>query len=186
MEDYSLFSSSTNSESSSSCANYFPFSLDHTGDNSYDFGLDNHDHHDILNPQILEIPTIQSPLILDDDSYHNNYDTNNDHRVKYHPDQDDDVAYKKEITIMNDDGSKLAKKVSSSSKKIKKHRYAFQTRSQVDILDDGYRWRKYGQKAVKNNTFPRFVTFFFFFFLFFFQTKKRGKLKLGAFSSPST
>nr|XP_043608467.1 probable WRKY transcription factor 75 [Erigeron canadensis] len=32
---------------------------------------------------------------------------------------------------------------------------AFQTRSQVDILDDGYRWRKYGQKAVKNNKFPR-------------------------------
>jgi len=40
-------------------------------------------------------------------------------------------------------------------KKIRKPRYAFQTRSQVDILDDGYRWRKYGQKAVKNNTFPR-------------------------------
>ncbi|CAI0457665.1 unnamed protein product [Linum tenue] len=40
-------------------------------------------------------------------------------------------------------------------KKLKKPRYAFQTRSQVDILDDGYRWRKYGQKAVKNNKFPR-------------------------------
>ncbi|WCJ38798.1 WRKY DNA-binding protein 75 [Euphorbia peplus] len=40
-------------------------------------------------------------------------------------------------------------------KKIRKERYAFQTRSQVDILDDGYRWRKYGQKAVKNNKFPR-------------------------------
>ncbi|XP_022773638.1 probable WRKY transcription factor 75 [Durio zibethinus] len=40
-------------------------------------------------------------------------------------------------------------------KKIRKHRYAFQTRSQVDILDDGYRWRKYGQKAVKSNKFPR-------------------------------
>ncbi|KAE8705059.1 putative WRKY transcription factor 24 [Hibiscus syriacus] len=40
-------------------------------------------------------------------------------------------------------------------KKIRKHRYAFQTRSRVDILDDGYRWRKYGQKAVKNNKFPR-------------------------------
>ncbi|OVA09580.1 DNA-binding WRKY [Macleaya cordata] len=39
--------------------------------------------------------------------------------------------------------------------KIRKHRYAFQTRSHVDILDDGYRWRKYGQKAVKNNTHPR-------------------------------
>ncbi|VVA19982.1 PREDICTED: probable WRKY mRNAion factor [Prunus dulcis] len=40
-------------------------------------------------------------------------------------------------------------------RKIRKPRYAFQTRSQVDILDDGYRWRKYGQKAVKNNKFPR-------------------------------
>ncbi|KAL0344148.1 UNVERIFIED_CONTAM: putative WRKY transcription factor 75 [Sesamum angustifolium] len=40
-------------------------------------------------------------------------------------------------------------------KKIRKPRFAFQTRSQVDILDDGYRWRKYGQKAVKNNKFPR-------------------------------
>ncbi|OEL31208.1 putative WRKY transcription factor 75 [Dichanthelium oligosanthes] len=40
-------------------------------------------------------------------------------------------------------------------KKERRPRYAFQTRSQVDILDDGYRWRKYGQKAVKNNKFPR-------------------------------
>ncbi|KAL8097596.1 putative WRKY transcription factor 43 [Apium graveolens] len=39
--------------------------------------------------------------------------------------------------------------------KNKKQRFAFQTRSQVDILDDGYRWRKYGQKAVKNNAYPR-------------------------------
>ncbi|XP_004297527.1 PREDICTED: probable WRKY transcription factor 75-like [Fragaria vesca subsp. vesca] len=37
----------------------------------------------------------------------------------------------------------------------KKHKIAFQTRSQVDVLDDGYRWRKYGQKTVKNNNFPR-------------------------------
>ncbi|XP_057757702.1 LOW QUALITY PROTEIN: probable WRKY transcription factor 43 [Arachis stenosperma] len=34
-------------------------------------------------------------------------------------------------------------------------RFAFQTRSLDDILDDGYRWRKYGQKAVKNSTYPR-------------------------------
>ncbi|KAK3418784.1 hypothetical protein EUGRSUZ_H03349 [Eucalyptus grandis] len=54
-------------------------------------------------------------------------------------------------------GSDKKKGPSSSSekKKPRKPRYAFQTRSQVDILDDGYRWRKYGQKAVKNNRFPR-------------------------------
>ena len=36
-------------------------------------------------------------------------------------------------------------------------RFAFQTRSSEDILDDGYRWRKYGQKSVKNNKYPRYV-----------------------------
>lgn len=40
----------------------------------------------------------------------------------------------------------------------KKHKIAFQTRSQVDVLDDGYRWRKYGQKTVKNSNFPRLVS----------------------------
>ncbi|KAL2529167.1 putative WRKY transcription factor 75 [Forsythia ovata] len=43
----------------------------------------------------------------------------------------------------------------TGQRKNRKPRFAFKTRSQVDILDDGYRWRKYGQKAVKNNKFPR-------------------------------
>nr|AKA27870.1 WRKY protein [Salvia miltiorrhiza] len=34
-------------------------------------------------------------------------------------------------------------------------RFAFMTKSEIDHLDDGYRWRKYGQKAVKNSPFPR-------------------------------
>lgn len=29
------------------------------------------------------------------------------------------------------------------------------TKSEIEHLDDGYRWRKYGQKAVKNSPFPR-------------------------------
>ncbi|KAF8379599.1 hypothetical protein HHK36_029040 [Tetracentron sinense] len=40
-------------------------------------------------------------------------------------------------------------------KRASRPRFAFQTRSADDILDDGYRWRKYGQKAVKNSTYPR-------------------------------
>lgn len=44
--------------------------------------------------------------------------------------------------------SSLKKK---GDKKIKKPRFAFQTRSQVDILDDGYRWRKYGRQHCKTN-----------------------------------
>jgi len=34
-------------------------------------------------------------------------------------------------------------------------RIIVQTTSQVDLLDDGYRWRKYGQKVVKGNPHPR-------------------------------
>ncbi|XVE53863.1 hypothetical protein DITRI_Ditri03aG0035800 [Diplodiscus trichospermus] len=36
-----------------------------------------------------------------------------------------------------------------------KERYAFKTKSEVEILDDGYRWRKYGKKMVKNSPNPR-------------------------------
>nr|GMD29590.1 probable WRKY transcription factor 57 [Ipomoea batatas] len=48
--------------------------------------------------------------------------------------------------------SKVKKK---GPKRIKQPRFAFMTKSEVDHLEDGYRWRKYGQKAVKNSPFPR-------------------------------
>ncbi|OIW20499.1 hypothetical protein TanjilG_13565 [Lupinus angustifolius] len=42
-----------------------------------------------------------------------------------------------------------------NQKKQREPRFAFMTKSEVDQLDDGYRWRKYGQKAVKNSPYPR-------------------------------
>ena len=40
-------------------------------------------------------------------------------------------------------------------------RFAFMTKSDVDHLDDGFRWRKYGQKAVKNSPYPRYTTLYY-------------------------
>ncbi|EFJ07462.1 hypothetical protein SELMODRAFT_56793, partial [Selaginella moellendorffii] len=40
-------------------------------------------------------------------------------------------------------------------KNVREPRVVVQTTSEVDILDDGYRWRKYGQKVVKGNPHPR-------------------------------
>lgn len=36
-------------------------------------------------------------------------------------------------------------------KKGEKHAIAFRTKTQLETLDDGYKWRKYGKKKVKTN-----------------------------------
>ncbi|OEL28036.1 putative WRKY transcription factor 56 [Dichanthelium oligosanthes] len=54
-----------------------------------------------------------------------------------------------------DKATKDGKGGGRGKKKASRPRFAFQTRSETDILDDGYRWRKYGQKAVKNSKYPR-------------------------------
>ena len=38
---------------------------------------------------------------------------------------------------------------------VREPRVVVQTASEIDILDDGYKWRKYGQKVVKGNAHPR-------------------------------
>uniref|UniRef100_A0A7N0T731 WRKY domain-containing protein n=3 Tax=Kalanchoe fedtschenkoi TaxID=63787 RepID=A0A7N0T731_KALFE len=43
----------------------------------------------------------------------------------------------------------------SGSRTVREPRIVVQTTSEIDILDDGYRWRKYGQKVVKGNPNPR-------------------------------
>ncbi|KAL6548188.1 Transcription factor [Orobanche gracilis] len=49
----------------------------------------------------------------------------------------------------------LMKPKKKKQKREREPRFAFMTKSDADQLDDGYRWRKYGQKAVKNSPFPR-------------------------------
>ncbi|XP_062099400.1 probable WRKY transcription factor 50 [Humulus lupulus] len=36
-----------------------------------------------------------------------------------------------------------------------RERVAFKTKSEIEILDDGFKWRKYGKKMVKNSPNPR-------------------------------
>ncbi|GAV76901.1 WRKY domain-containing protein [Cephalotus follicularis] len=43
----------------------------------------------------------------------------------------------------------------NGSRTVREPRVVVQTTSDIDILDDGYRWRKYGQKVVKGNPNPR-------------------------------
>ncbi|XP_019170515.1 PREDICTED: probable WRKY transcription factor 3 [Ipomoea nil] len=43
----------------------------------------------------------------------------------------------------------------TSHRTVTEPKIVVQTTSEVDLLEDGYRWRKYGQKVVKGNPFPR-------------------------------
>ncbi|GFQ01543.1 probable WRKY transcription factor 23 [Phtheirospermum japonicum] len=55
----------------------------------------------------------------------------------------------------NQKTKKTLKPKKTNQKRQREPRFAFMTKSEVDHLEDGYRWRKYGQKAVKNSPYPR-------------------------------
>ncbi|CAN6878723.1 hypothetical protein Bca4012_079903 [Brassica carinata] len=55
----------------------------------------------------------------------------------------------------NQNSKKVGKTKKNEEKKQREPRVSFMTKSEVDHLEDGYRWRKYGQKAVKNSPYPR-------------------------------
>ncbi|XVF25512.1 hypothetical protein REPUB_Repub13aG0219200 [Reevesia pubescens] len=73
--------------------------------------------------------------------------------------EDSDKSKKDRQPKGSDDGGESSKKGNKAKKKGEKKqkepRFAFMTKSEVDHLEDGYRWRKYGQKAVKNSPYPR-------------------------------
>lgn len=75
--------------------------------------------------------------------------------------EEDSSKGKKEKETATDDGdqdtskNKEGKAKKKEQKKERQQRFAFMTKSEVDHLEDGYRWRKYGQKAVKNSPYPR-------------------------------
>nr|WFL37682.1 WRKY transcription factor 30 [Crocus sativus] len=99
-----------------------------------------------LPPETANLPATpnSSSISSDDDEAANSLK-----RAVTVPDGDDD-----------EDGFEKEKKPSKAvkrkgQKRPREQRVAFMTKSEVDHLEDGYRWRKYGQKAVKNSPFPR-------------------------------
>ncbi|XP_068470499.1 probable WRKY transcription factor 13 isoform X2 [Phaseolus vulgaris] len=52
--------------------------------------------------------------------------------------------------------SAMKMKKMKARRKVREPRFCFKTMSDVDVLDDGYKWRKYGQKVVKNTQHPSY------------------------------
>ncbi|KAA8538878.1 hypothetical protein F0562_025570 [Nyssa sinensis] len=83
-----------------------------------------------------------------------------------HDDDEEDGATQGSISLGDDadDGESELKRrkkdcslleTNLASRALREPRVVVQIESDVDILDDGYRWRKYGQKVVKGNPNPR-------------------------------
>ncbi|XWS44455.1 hypothetical protein CRYUN_Cryun15aG0046200 [Craigia yunnanensis] len=72
-------------------------------------------------------------------------------------DEDSSKSKKDKQPKGDEDGDGKPKKVNKPKKEKpqREPRFAFLTKSEIDNLEDGYRWRKYGQKAVKNSPYPR-------------------------------
>ncbi|KAL6330123.1 hypothetical protein AAG906_040043 [Vitis piasezkii] len=70
-------------------------------------------------------------------------------RTRDETDNDDDPDSKRQKKDINNVDATPTDKPSGEP------RIVVQTVSEVDIVNDGYRWRKYGQKLVKGNTNPR-------------------------------
>ncbi|XVF58512.1 hypothetical protein PTKIN_Ptkin07bG0071900 [Pterospermum kingtungense] len=71
--------------------------------------------------------------------------------------EDSSKSKKEKQPKAGEDGDDKSKKVNKPKKEKRQRqpRFAFLTKSEIDHLEDGYRWRKYGQKAVKNSPYPR-------------------------------
>ncbi|KAI5446608.1 probable WRKY transcription factor 48 [Lathyrus oleraceus] len=79
----------------------------------------------------------------------------NEHDADADAEVEEDGNGVKENDQNQDKTKKQLKAKKKNQKKEREPRFAFMTKSEVDNLDDGYRWRKYGQKAVKNSPYPR-------------------------------
>ncbi|GAB4855858.1 hypothetical protein Ancab_024497 [Ancistrocladus abbreviatus] len=68
-----------------------------------------------------------------------------------HEDNEEDAATQGSLSLGDEDDNET----DSKKRTAREPRVVVQIESEVDILDDGYRWRKYGQKVVKGNPNPR-------------------------------
>lgn len=68
------------------------------------------------------------------------------------------VRSPEELAIKDKISRGASANTSSKNRKNTVPKVVFHTRSPDDVLDDGYRWRKYGQKSVKNSKCPRLAS----------------------------
>ncbi|KAH7438197.1 hypothetical protein KP509_04G004900 [Ceratopteris richardii] len=70
--------------------------------------------------------------------------------------EQDDSSMEKQPSPDSTRTQPAGKTKKKGQKRHREARVAFITKSEVEHLEDGFRWRKYGQKAVKNSPYPSY------------------------------
>ncbi|XP_050372552.1 probable WRKY transcription factor 48 [Argentina anserina] len=109
---------------------------------------DSGNNSEALNSSATTAPTTPNSSSISSSS-------NEAHAANHNEEQTTTKAGHEEEDQDPDKTQKQLKPKKKNQKRQREPRFAFMTKSEVDNLDDGYRWRKYGQKAVKNSPYPR-------------------------------
>ncbi|XP_020975020.1 probable WRKY transcription factor 50 isoform X2 [Arachis ipaensis] len=125
-----------------------------------------HDDDDYSAMMSMSDFMISDFLVADDDAYgygvddhhHNNQESGSQSQST---NESSEMAAFSDVTTTNNSGEASSInnniKCKNGSKKEVNSRVAFRTKSELDVMDDGYRWRKYGKKAVKNTPNLRII-----------------------------
>ncbi|XP_047321935.1 probable WRKY transcription factor 3 [Impatiens glandulifera] len=95
-----------------------------------------------------EISDFNRTLAIMDHESSQAISSNSDETSGGRPHEDEPDAKRRNMEMLGADGF-------ATRRTVTEPRIIVQTTSEVDLLDDGYRWRKYGQKVVKGNHNPR-------------------------------
>ncbi|KAF8118575.1 hypothetical protein N665_0004s0056 [Sinapis alba] len=135
-------------ELSSSSTDFFNSSIDQENGfySAYNYNISHKSHDVVGGGAIVESETKVSPSPSSNEADH------------HHREDSGMSLMKREADDGGKDDQRSQKVVKTKKKEEKKQReprVSFMTKTDVDHLEDGYRWRKYGQKAVKNSPYPR-------------------------------
>ncbi|KAL5075287.1 hypothetical protein RYX36_014271 [Vicia faba] len=109
-------------------------------------------NNNIPPPLSSDFINLSDYLELDDDLVAANQDSNWSLSTET-PESSDRAGSINDINVINQ-GKRKGRGINESTVEVSP-RVTFRTRSQFEIMDDGYKWRKYGKKFVKNNSNPR-------------------------------
>ncbi|KAI3944535.1 hypothetical protein MKW92_049864 [Papaver armeniacum] len=106
--------------------------------------------------ELVTTPENSSNISIGDEV---DFDHSSDHKSKSNGDElDDHHDQEPESKRWKRESENEGEGISAppaGTRTVREPRVVVQTTSDIDILDDGYRWRKYGQKVVKGNPNPR-------------------------------